>query len=433
MKSRFASRLTAQSAPGDRSRLFLILLGTLGIVIGVVMVYVGFKAPDAIPGRSYFNVNAQFNDADNLSKHSQVRVGGKIVGQVLDPRVKDGKAIVKLQMDPSVKPLLSDTKVIVRPRSAVGVRYVDVVPGRSGQPLGDGDMIPSSQTSATRQLDEVLSTFDPETRVNTQKFLRNLGQGTAGRGEDLNAAIGAAPRFLTGTEAVTKALADRPGAVSGLIRGGAGAADAADPVRDAIATGFEPEAQALGPFHEEATGFRETLDRAPAALRTVQQSLAQTDPFVRDLGSLARNVRPALTSAPAALHQTRALFREARPGLRAADGTLRTLGRGVSPTLQLLAAVRPVLPDVDATLTDALPITDTLGQHGCDITMFGRNWTSMMANGNAGGGYLRLELVTPAIQSIAGLQDLPLGLSKLGNYKNPYPKPCVAGTEKPGQ
>src|SRR5213083_1543975 len=126
-----------------RKRLSMILLGLAGIGVTVLMVYIGFKAPDSIPGRAYFTVRAQFKDADNVSKHSQVRIAGRIVGHVL--------AVVKLQMDPIVKPLRSDTRVVVRPRSAVGVRYIDVVPGKRGRPLREGDLIPDAQTQATRQ------------------------------------------------------------------------------------------------------------------------------------------------------------------------------------------------------------------------------------------------------------------------------------------
>src|SRR5439155_65317 len=88
--------------------------------------------------------------------------------------------------------------------------------------------------------------------------------------------------------------------------------------------------------------------------------------------------------------------------LRSADRTLRLTGRAVSPTLGLLAAVRPVLPNLDTVLTDSVPIVSTLGAHSCDIKLFGKNWTGMMTYGNAGGGYLRLNLV-------GGIQCWPKG------------------------
>ena len=120
------------------------------------MVYIGFKAPDAIPGRAYFTVRAQFKDADNVSKHSQVRIAGRIVGQVLDPHVEHELAVVKLQMDPTVKPLRSDTRVVVRPRSAVGVRYIDVVPGKPADVAGVAPDMKLVAVNGRKYSDDVL-------------------------------------------------------------------------------------------------------------------------------------------------------------------------------------------------------------------------------------------------------------------------------------
>src|SRR5206468_1576035 len=275
----------------------------------------------------------------------------------------------------------SDTRVVVRPRSAVGVRYIDVVPGKRGRPLREGDLIPDSQTHATRQLDEVLSTFDPATRTNTQRFLRELGRGVLGRGQDVSDALDSAPGFLAGTRQVAGAIVSRPGAMANLIRGSEGAAAAADPVREPLAAGFAPEARALRPFADRAASLQRTLDVAPGALVAVRAGLAETDPLVTELGGLGRTVRPALAAAPRAFTETSTLLREARPGLRSADRTLRLTGRAVSPTLGLLSAIRPVLPHLDPVLPDSVPIVGTLGAHSCDIKLFGKTWTGMMTYG----------------------------------------------------
>jgi ABC-type transporter Mla subunit MlaD len=211
---RFAERPAAQ----QRGRGFMIALGLLGLGMTVAFTAIGFNAPNSIPGRGYYNLEAEFADADNIAPHAQVRLGGKIVGQVLNPRVEDGKAIVDLQIDPKYKPLKADSIVEVRPRSAVGVRYVDIRSGQDGVPLEEGARIPAAQTRATRALDEVLGTFDSETRVRTQQFLRELGTGLAGRGEDLNETLGAAPQTLRRTDDVVGAVAGRTDAAGNLVR-----------------------------------------------------------------------------------------------------------------------------------------------------------------------------------------------------------------------
>lgn len=417
LRTRFADRPAMQS----RGWGFMAGLGVLTLAAVGVLVYVGFNAPNAIPGRDYYTVQAAFNNADNLTGHYQVRVNGRIVGQVLDPRIEDGQAVVDLQMEPDVGPLPSDTKVEVRPRSPVGVRYVDITPGRSATLLAEGERIPSSQTAATVQLDEVLGTFDAPTRVRAQQFLRELGAGTAGRGEDLNAVLGRAPSTLRGLDSVAGALVERRGAAANLIRGTGVIATSLKPVATKFRDLFRPAADAVEPFADRRESVQRTLEVAPGTFSEVRAGLAATDPLVEQLRGLGRDVRPALRAAPGAMAQTSALLNESRPGLRAAEETLQTAGRAVDPTLQFLRTVKPVLPEVTATLTNAAPLVARLGQYGCDITAFGRGWSSIQGFGNDGGGVLRYN-VTGGPESVYGFQ--PNYPGSRGAHE-PRPEPCT--------
>lgn len=427
MRTRFAERPAAK----QRGRGFMIGLGLFGVGFAVLLAAVGYNAPNSIPGRGYYNLTAEFADADNIAPHGQVRLGGKIVGQVLDPRVEDGKAVVDLQIDPKYRPLRSDSKVEVRPRSAVGVRYIDITAGQKGRPLQEGDRIGLGQTSATRPLDELLATFDPETRVRTQQFLRNFGTGFAGRGEDLSDTLGAAPEMLRGTDSVLGTIADRTGAAGNFIRGGATIASAADPVRDVIAQGFEPEAKALRPFTDEGDAVRSTLEKAPPALTTLSGRLPAVSGFVRELEGLAEKSRPAFKAGPGAFRQTSALLREARPGLRDAKATLEKADDAVQPVLALLASVKPVLPQLTATLDNAKPIVERLGLYGCDFVKWGERWSNMMAFGNASGGVLRFNILGSGPDALGGVGEGAPDLSKAGVNASPYPAPCTSGTEVP--
>jgi len=427
MRKRFAERPAAQ----QRSRGFMIGLGLFGIGFAILLAAIGYNAPNSIPGRGYYNLTAEFTDADNIAPHSQVRLGGKIVGQVLDPRVEEGKAVVDLQIDPKYRPLKSDSRVEVRPRSAVGVRYIDITAGQQGTPLKKGDRIGVKQTFATRPLDELLATFDPKTRVKTQQFLREFGTGFAGRGEDLAEVLDKAPDMLAGTDSVLGTIADRKGAAGNFIRGGATIATAADPVRDAIAQGFAPEAKALRPFTDEGDAVRATLDKAPAALTTLSSRLPTVNGFVRELEGFADKSGPVFEAGPGAFRQTSALLREARPGLRDANTTLQKASDAVAPVLSMLAAVKPVLPQLTATLDNAKPLVERLGLYGCDFVKWGERWSNMMAFGNASGGVLRFNVLATGPDSLAGVGGAAPGLSTAGVNPSPYPAPCISGTEVP--
>lgn len=408
----------------QRGKLFMLGVGLTGIGVAVLLAWIGYNAPNSIPGRKYYTVKAVMNQADNLTSHYQVRVAGRLVGQVLNPRVEGNKAVVDLQLEDKIRPLLSDSTIRVRPRSPIGVRFLELHPGTKGKPIPEGGTLPASQASAALPLDEALSTLDAPTRARTRELLAQLGQGFAGRGDDLNPTIHAAPAMLRDTQYVTRKIADRQGAVASFVGGLETSARSADPVRRSIAEGFDPESRALKVFGDTRAAMEQTLQIAPSALEGIRNGLAQSDPFVRELGGFAKQAVPFLRRAPDALDQTAALLHDARPTLRSASRTLDLAGRAVSPTLFLLRTLRPALPDIEEALKQGTgPVVD-LAPRRCDITRMFGNWTSMLGYGTDAANYLRLNVQQGTGESIGGSQQ---GLKDLVPiHADPYPGPCQA-------
>src|SRR5258708_11236692 len=187
-------------------------------------------------------------NADNLEDHYDVRIGGLLAGQVLGTTVRNHLADVDLQLSSAFKPLRSDSRIEIRLRSAIGVRYVEIIPGTHGAPLPNGATIQPAQTSSPVDLDQVLATFDPQTRARTRDLLGELGTGVGGQGQAVNNVLGSAPGFLSSLGSVSAAINARPGATQAFISSTQAAAAAVDPVRDNLANGFRPVAQALSPF-----------------------------------------------------------------------------------------------------------------------------------------------------------------------------------------
>ena len=66
----------------------------------------------------------------------------------------------------TVKPLPNDSTVLVRPRSALGLKYVEITKGTSQQGFDDGATVPLRNAKpAPVEIDEVLNTFDDQTRA----------------------------------------------------------------------------------------------------------------------------------------------------------------------------------------------------------------------------------------------------------------------------
>lgn len=406
-----------------RRRVLAIALPFLALV--VAFLWAGLRAPDGVPGVSYDTATVELRDGGNLTAHTQVRVAGELVGQVLNPRVVDGRALVDVQLDPKVGPLRRDARVHVRPRSAVGSPYVELFPG-SARAAWPGDRpLPASRSTAAIPLDDVLSTFDPRTRARTRELLDQLGEGTAARGEDVNRTVARAPHLLRDLRTAVQPLLRDRGALPAFVRGAAATAAGFSGVRDLIPEGFRRGAITLEALNRRAPLTR-ALDVGPGALLDLRQGLRRADPLLDGLDRLARVALPVLRGLPGTLHDTDRFLASADAHIGGLRTTLRRAAAAVAPTLQLLRTTTRVAPELETAFTALRPAVDELAPRRCDMLAVTRNWTSMMSNGTKDGNVLRLAIVTAGFNSITGFRNT--GDVEPGVYRNPYPAPCAATT-----
>ena len=414
----------------QRSRFFFTAVGLAGLLAAIVTFYIGYQAAYSVPGRSYYNLEAEFADANNLANHYEVWIGGVRAGQILHPRVEDGKAVVDMRLDDKFRPLRSDSKLQVRLRSAVGVRYLEIVPGKNGTELAENDRLKASQVTDSVALDQVLGTFDPRTRTRTATLLRELGNGTAGRGTDLNETIATAPRLLGGLRGVSSAINARPGRpMSRFVRSGSETAAAFDDVRQELVDGFVPERQALAAFNDARDGVQGTLTEAATALRTLNSTLPNVNRLVAETAAVAREARPTLAVAPASLRETTRLLDDAQQPLENLRETLDLAEEAVDPVLDLLGKVRPVLPTLDRTLKDLTPTVQEVGPKSCEISNAFIGWGQYLGIGNSETNFIRFHLLALRPEQTAG--QVGKGSEELNNLYDsfvnidPYYGPCT--------
>ncbi len=417
-------RFRGRAAGKQRSRGFTLTVGFICIGIALGMFYVGYHAPQSIPGRSYYTLYALMNNADNLEDHYDVRIGGLLAGQVLGTTVRNHLADVQLQLSSSFKPLRSDSRIEIRLRSAIGVRYLEIIPGTHGTPLPNGATIPASQTSTPVDLDQVLATFDPETRTRTRELLGELGTGVAGQGQAINNVLGTLPGFLSSVGSVSAAINARPGAMRALISSSQGAAAAFDPVRGNLANGFQPEAQALSPFAVQGASVQATLEQAPPTLSELHSGLPAVSALVAQVQGLAQAATPTLAAAPAALNETTALLRDAGPGLRSANATLHLARGAVSPTLSFLKTAQPAFSQINQALASALPVVQYVAPRSCGLSDAFTGWSEIMKFGTAYDNFIRFTITETGsvLAGQPGADDL----------SNPYPAPCDGSVGEAG-
>ncbi len=86
-----------------------------------------------------------------------------------------------LKLDKNVDPLPKDSTVIVRAKSALGLKYLEIDKGTSDQGYPEGSILPLSAAHPHPvEIDQVLNTFDPATRHAIQANLVAFGDALAG-------------------------------------------------------------------------------------------------------------------------------------------------------------------------------------------------------------------------------------------------------------
>src|SRR3954454_25194521 len=145
-----------------------VLVGAVTVLIVVVGVFLAYNANNGLPFVPTYEINAELPSGQKLVRGNEIRLGGFRVGTVTDlkPGMKDGKAIAVLQMEleKTVDPLPKDTAIGGGRRSALGLKYRDILAGKSTRALKPGDRGPLSQSKPQGiEYEDVFSPFDKPT------------------------------------------------------------------------------------------------------------------------------------------------------------------------------------------------------------------------------------------------------------------------------
>ncbi|HXV53154.1 MAG TPA: MlaD family protein, partial [Solirubrobacterales bacterium] len=125
------------------------MVGALTVMVVILAVFLAYNANTGLPFVPTYRITVQVPDANTLVPGNEVRVGGVRVGAVesIDPeQTEDGElsAALNLKLDRDVDPIPVDSTVIVRSRSALGLKYLEINLGDSDEGFEEGSVVPLS-------------------------------------------------------------------------------------------------------------------------------------------------------------------------------------------------------------------------------------------------------------------------------------------------
>ncbi len=283
-----------------------VLVGAVTTLVVVVAVFLAYNANNGLPFVPTRALNVQVSSGANLVPGNEVRAGGFRVGVVEEMRpvmLPGGEvgAELALKLDEVAGAIPVDSTVRIRPRSALGLKYVELRPGRSREVIDDGGRLPASQASAATELDEVLSTFDADTREASRGNLVGFGNALAGRGSALNEFVRGAPELLDRLEGVMTNLSLETTQLDEFFKQIGDTARVVAPVSETQARLFTEMADTFEAIVRDPEALRDTIERNVPTLqegirsfRVQRPFLANTAAFSRDLNAAAVELRGAL-------------------------------------------------------------------------------------------------------------------------------------------
>jgi ABC-type transporter Mla subunit MlaD len=289
-----------------------VLVGAVTVLVLVTAVFLAYNANSGLPFVPTFEVKVITPSGARLVPGNEVREGGERIGQVTETEVvrtaQGAQAELTLQLDQGAGPIPEDTRFLIRPRSTLGLKYVDLVRGSSQTTLPQGAALRISEDAIPPELDQFFSIFDEPTRENTQTNLTTFGSGFAGRGADLNQTLEALPGLLDGLVPVMQTLAADGTNLRGFVREIADVVRATRPVSGDLVAGLGAGADTFEALTRDGgASLRDTIAESPATLdagirsfpvqRPLLQGLAGLSDEITDVSAELRRSAPTISSA----------------------------------------------------------------------------------------------------------------------------------------
>jgi virulence factor Mce-like protein len=430
-----------------------VLVGAVTVLVVMVAVFLAYNANNGLPFVSTYNLTAQLPNADALVKGNEVRIGGVRVGivkEVKPVQLGDGKiaADLSLSLDKNVEPLPVDSKMIIRPKSALGLKYLQIIPGNSSRGFAAGETIPASSARPEPvDIDQFFDMFDEKTRDAIRRNQAGFGNALAGRGPQINGAIGALRQLVEHGQPVLGDIVAPSTNFAGFWRALENLSATVAPVAETQASLFVALDRTFAAFARVSRPFiQETIVKGPSALDAANADLPVLRPFLDDSKRFFTALKPGAHALAETSPTIAAALHAGVPVLNASP----VFNAQIVPTADALLAFQAspgvfngldLLIDTNNVLDPAIKFIAP-AQTTCNyLTLAVKNFASASGEGNGVGNWLNFFSFEPPSgpNSEGTPSSAPANGPDVANHLhyNPYPytaspgqpASCMAGNE----
>lgn len=380
-----------------------VLVGAVTVLVSIVAVFLAYNANTGLPFVPTYDIQAELPGASNLLASNEVRYGGFRVGIIdeISPGVSErgerrSIAIVHLKLDKVVEEIPVDSIVRVRPRSALGLKFIDITPGKSKETFAPGETIPLENAIKPIELDEFFGLNTADFRRNQRASLQGFGTAFAGRGESINRAIEDFLPFVTHLRPVMKNLGDPRTRFAQFFQESRRFSGQIAPVAPTYAELFVNMATTFEALSRHPERLRQVIEKSPPTIEQAIQSFPVQRPFLRDTAILMERLLPVAREMQRSLPLAAGAFEVGAPVLGRAPALYRRTERVLAALEDL--AERPTTLLGFQNLHDLLDVGTPLVEYVapyqtvCNYWNYYWNAISEHVSENVAGGTLQRSL-----------------------------------------
>jgi phospholipid/cholesterol/gamma-HCH transport system substrate-binding protein len=274
-----------------------VLIGAVTVLVAIVAVFLAYNANTGLPFVPTRELKVDIASGASLVPGNDVEEGGYRIGIVsaMQPvELANGTvgAQLTLQLNRSTR-VPVDSTATVRPRSLLGLKYVDLNFGHSNRVFADGATLPISQTSVPVQFDDINTMFDAKTRPAIEQNLAGYGDALTARGSALNDTIASLPSLFQHIQPVATYLSAPQTGLTRFFQALNGFFGTVSPVARTNERLFADQATTFQAISHSAADLENTIRESPPTLDVATASLRAQQPFLTDLATFSNYFAPA--------------------------------------------------------------------------------------------------------------------------------------------
>ncbi len=336
-----------------------------------VSLYILEHQPSFVVGQSYYTVRAQFATAAAVTagQGQAIAIAGVQVGQVGSITLRDGRAVVTMNIYKKYAPIYRDATVLLRPRTPLKDMYLSLDPGNpSTGEIPAGGVVTAANTQPDVDVSQILSSLDSDARNYLLLLLAGGAQlfhnGTAS-GEapspravaDLRATFKRFAPLDRDTRTFASLLSQRQANIRRSIHNLNIVAGALGNVDSQLASLISSSDTNFAAISANDAQLESALQLFPGTLQQTTETLGKVQAFSSASAATLPKLLPFARNLGPALRASRPLFHDTTPVI--AD-QLRPFSVAVQPLARTLAPASLQLARTIPNLSKSIGVLNTL-------------------------------------------------------------------------